>query len=164
MVMKLLFSLLLLEVDLIVKVQKKDFSIDNEIELLKNSCSKIPGAISIFTGFVRDFSNNKKLTSMTIEQYPGMTEIELKKISQNTSNRWPLLGTLIIHRYGILQVSEKIVLTACASLHRKAAFEANQFLMDFLKTKAPFWKSEKIDDKNHWVRENNDDINAIEKW
>jgi molybdopterin synthase catalytic subunit len=149
---------------LIVKVQKNDFNIDNEIDFLKDYCSKIPGAISIFVGYVRDFTNNKKLTSMTIEQYPGMTEIELKKISQNSLKRWPLLGTLIIHRYGKLEVSEKIVLTACASLHRQAAFEANQFLMDFLKTKAPFWKSEKIGKKNHWVKANETDFKVLEKW
>ena len=149
---------------MIVKVQKEDFDINEEVEILKNKCNSIPGAISIFTGYVRDFSNNKKLTSMTIEHYEGMTENELIKISKNTLERWSLLGTLIVHRYGKLNIGDKIVLSACASFHRKDAFEANQFLMDYLKTKAPFWKSERINNKNEWVKENQSDIEAIKKW
>ena len=150
--------------NLIVKVQKHDFDIEKEIENFKNNCQKIPGAISIFTGYVRDFSKNKKLTSMTIEHYEGMTENELIKISKKTIERWSLLGTLIVHRYGKLKIGDKIVLAACASFHRKDAFEANQYLMDYLKTNAPFWKSEKINNKNEWVKENQSDIEAIKKW
>jgi len=149
---------------MIVKVQQEDFNTQNEIENLKNRCKEIPGAITSFVGYVRDYSNNKKITSLNIEHYPGMTEKKLMQISQQASKKWPLLGSLIIHRYGKLDTSDQIVLTAAASLHRRAAFEATEFMMDYLKTSAPFWKSEIINNRKVWVKAKLEDKIANEKW
>jgi molybdopterin synthase catalytic subunit len=149
---------------LIVKVQEKDFIAEKEIQELKNNCMEIPGAINSFIGYVRNFSNEKKLTSLTIEHYSGMTEKMLLEISTKASQKWPLLGTLIIHRYGKLNIGDQIVLAASASLHRNAAFEATQFIMDYLKTKAPFWKSEEINNQNKWVLSRREDEQALKKW
>ncbi len=149
---------------MIVKVQEKDFIAEKEIQELKNNCMEIPGAINSFIGYVRNFSNEKKLTSLTIEHYSGMTEKMLLEISTKASQKWPLLGTLIIHRYGKLNIGDQIVLAASASLHRNAAFEATQFIMDYLKTKAPFWKSEEINNQNKWVLSRREDEQALKKW
>ena len=149
---------------MIVKVQQEDFNTQNEIENLKNICKEIPGAITSFVGYVRDYSNDKKITSLNIEHYPGMTEKKLVEISQQASKKWPLLGSLIIHRYGKLDTSDQIVLAAAASLHRKAAFEATEFMMDYLKTSAPFWKSEIINNRKVWVKAKLEDKIANEKW
>tara|TARA_B100000989_G_scaffold49933_1_gene32936 strand:+ start:2920 stop:3372 length:453 start_codon:yes stop_codon:yes gene_type:complete len=149
---------------MIVKVQQEDFNTQNEIENLKNRCKEIPGAITSFVGYVRDYSNNKKITSLNIEHYPGMTEKKLMQISQQASKKWPLLGSLIIHRYGKLDTSDQIVLTAAASLHRRAAFEATEFMMDYLKTSAPFWKSEIINNRKVWVKAKLEDKIANDKW
>ena len=149
---------------MIVKVQEKDFIAQDEIQKLKNNCIEIPGAINSFIGYVRNFSNNKKLTSLTIEHYSGMTEKMLLEISKKASKKWPLLGTLIIHRYGKLNIGDQIVLAASASLHRNAAFESTQFIMDYLKTQAPFWKSEKINNQNKWVLSRKEDEQELNKW
>ena len=149
---------------MIIKVQERNFIAEDEIQKLKNNCTEIPGAINSFIGYVRNFSNDKQLTSLTIEHYPGMTEKMLLEISTKASKKWPLLGTLIIHRYGKLNIGDQIVLTATASLHRNAAFEATQFIMDYLKTQAPFWKSEEIMKKNKWVESRKEDEQAITKW
>ena len=149
---------------MIVKVQEKDFIAQDEIQKLKNNCIETPGAINSFIGYVRNFSNNKKLTSLTIEHYSGMTEKMLLEISKKASKKWPLLGTLIIHRYGKLNIGDQIVLAASASLHRNAAFESTQFIMDYLKTQAPFWKSEEINNQNKWVLSRKEDEQALKKW
>ena len=151
-------------VKVIVKVQQEDFITQNEIDNLKNRCKEIPGAITSFVGYVRDYSNNEKITSLNIEHYPDMTEKKLMEISEQASKKWPLLGTLVIHRYGKLNTSDQIVLAAAASLHRKAAFEATEFMMDYLKTSAPFWKSEIINDRKVWVKARLEDEIAKEKW
>ena len=149
---------------MIVKVQEKDFIAQDEIQKLKNNCLETPGAINSFIGYVRNFSNDNKLTSLTIEHYSGMTEKMLLEISAKASQKWPLLGTLIIHRYGKLNIGDQIVLAASASLHRNAAFESTQFIMDYLKTQAPFWKSEEINNKNKWVLSRKEDEQALKKW
>ena len=149
---------------MIVRVQTEDFDISKEVDYLKSNCEVIPGAISIFIGYVRDFSEDKKIKSMTIEHYPGMTEKNLFEISEKAYTKWPLIETLIIHRYGTLAAGDKIVLSICASLHRKAAFEANEFIMDHLKSKATFWKSEETDEKKIWVKEKLSDKNSLDKW
>ena len=151
-------------VNLIVKVQNEDFDVQKEIQFLKKSCKEIPGAINSFVGYVRDFSNNEKITSLTIEHYEGMTENKLYEISKKACRRWPLLGTLIIHRFGNLDTGDQIVLAASASLHRKAAFESTAFMMDYLKTSAPFWKSENLKNKKIWVDTKLDDELAAKKW
>ena len=162
--MKSLFFLLLLVVEVIVRVQKENFILQNEIDNLKSICKEIPGALASFVGYVRDFSSGKIITSLTIEHYPGMTEKMLTNISRNASQKWPLLGTLIIHRYGTLNVNDQIVLAAAASLHRKAAFEATEYMMDYLKTSAPFWKSERVNKDNIWVNAKLDDELAKDRW
>ena len=149
---------------MIVKVQQEDFITQNEIDTLKNRCKEIPGAITSFVGYVRDYSNNEKITSLNIEHYTGMTEKKLIEILEQASKKWPLLGSLVIHRYGKLNNSDQIVLAAAASLHRKAAFEATEFMMDYLKTSAPFWKSEIINDSNVWVKAKLEDEIAKKKW
>ena len=149
---------------MIVKVQQEDFITQNEIDNLKNRCKEIPGAITSFVGYVRDYSNNEKITSLNIEHYPGMTENKLMEISEQASKKWPLLGSLVIHRYGKLNTNDQIVLAAAASLHRKAAFEATEFMMDYLKTTAPFWKSEIINDRKVWVKAKLEDEIAKKKW
>jgi molybdopterin synthase catalytic subunit len=149
---------------MIVKVQQKDFITQNEIDDLKNRCKEIPGAITSFVGYVRDYSNGERITSLNIEHYPGMTEKKLMEISQKASKKWPLLGSLVIHRYGKLNTSDQIVLAAAASLHRKAAFEASVFMMDYLKTSAPFWKSEIVNDSEVWVEAKLEDEIAKKKW
>ena len=149
---------------MIVKVQENDFNLNTELQLLKSNCKEYPGAISSFIGYVRKDRNQNHISSMTLEHYPGMTEKKLYEILEDANKKWPLLGTLIIHRYGKLNIGDQIVLTASASLHRKAAFESSEFIMDFLKTNAPFWKSEKIDNQNKWVEENEEDKKALMKW
>ena len=151
-------------VKVIVKVQQEDFILQNEIDYLKNRCTEIPGAITAFVGYVRDYSNNEKITSLNIEHYPGMTEKKLMEISDQATKKWPLLGTIVIHRYGKLNTSDQIVLAAAASLHRKAAFEATEFMMDYLKTSAPFWKSERVNKHNIWVDAKLDDELAKDRW
>ena len=151
-------------VKVIVKVQKEDFITQNEIDNLKNRCKEIPGAITSFVGYVRDYSNNEKINSLNIEHYPGMTEKKLMEISEQASKKWPLLGSLVIHRYGKLNTGDQIVLAAAASFHRKAAFEATEFIMDFLKTSAPFWKSEIVNDREVWVEAKLEDEIAKKKW
>ena len=149
---------------MIVKVQQEDFITQNEIDDLKNRCKEIPGAITSFVGYVRDYSNGERITSLNIEHYPGMTEKKLMEISLKASKKWPLLGSLVIHRYGKLNTSDQIVLAAAASLHRKAAFEATEFMMDYLKTSAPFWKSEIVNDNKVWVKAKLEDEIAKKKW
>jgi len=117
---------------------------------------------------VRDIGDpkatDKLLSAMTLEHYPGMTEKALKEIEAEALERWPLAATLIIHRYGRLELGEKIVLVAAASAHRTAAIEACQFLIDFLKTKAPFWKLESILEGDRWVDAQDRDDLAVARW
>ena len=124
-----------------VRVQEDDFNIADEITRLRGDNKNI-GAIVTFTGTVREQSGGATLTSMTLEHYPEMTEKELISISEEAAERWPLTDSLIIHRYGELKPGDNIVLVITLSSHRQAAFEAASFLMDYLKSKAPFWKKE----------------------
>ncbi len=113
------------------------------------------GACAAFTGSMRDFNQGDSVIGMTLEHYPGMTEKQLEVIIDEAKNRWPLDEALIIHRVGQINPGETIVLTACWSIHRADAFEACRFLMEELKTRAPFWKNEKLaDNSNRWVEKN----------
>ena len=112
-------------------------------------------------GLVRDLGG---LRSMTLEHYPGMTERQLEKIDAEAHRRWPLEASLIVHRYGRLEPGEPIVLTITASAHRQAAFDSCNFLMDWLKTEAPFWKREEGADGERWVAAREDDDEARERW
>jgi len=122
-----------------VRVTTGDFDIGAEIEILTAGRTDI-GAIVTFTGTVRGEAKGKPIVSMALEHYPGMTEAELVRIEHEAHARWPLQGSLIVHRVGELKPGENIVLVITASAHRQAAFEAAAFLMDYLKTSAPFWK------------------------
>lgn len=144
-----------------VSVQDSDFDINAEINNLRGDRTDI-GAVVTFTGTVRDIGGT--LQSMTLEHYPGMTEAELVRISEDAETRWPLLGTRVIHRYGTLEPGENIVLVITLSKHRQAAFDAAMFLMDFLKSKAPFWKKEQTGEEATWVDAREADETALKRW
>ncbi len=134
-----------------VRVQASDFEVGHEVRQLTAGRTDI-GAIVTFTGTVRGENGaGETITGMTLEHYPGMTEAELERIEAEAQRRWPLQASLIIHRYGALRPGDNIVLVVTASPHRHAAFEAASFLMDFLKTRAPFWKNEARADGRRWL-------------
>jgi len=146
-----------------IKVQEEDFDVGAELKALTNSNHGI-GAVCSFTGLVRDLAAGEKIGAMTLEHYPGMTEKELEAIEEEAKKRWPLEATLIIHRYGCLEPGDQIVLCAAASAHRGASFEACEFMMDFLKTKAPFWKLEDTPKGGQWVDARDSDNSAADRW
>ena len=146
-----------------IRVQAEDFDIGNEISIITNQNQNI-GGICSFIGLVREFNPNSKIQAMTLEHYPGMTEKQLSKIENEAHERWDLSDSLIIHRFGRLKPKDRIVLVITASAHRKAAFESCQFLMDWLKTKAPFWKMEETATGSHWVVAKSSDDLEVEKW
>lgn len=131
-----------------IRVQQEDFDIGAEIVGLQAGRTDI-GAIVSFTGIVRD--QGGAVEEMTLEHYPGMTESELERIEAEACTRWPLQASLIVHRYGRLKPGDNIVLVVTASEHREAAFDAARFLMDYLKTRAPFWKRETGPGGSRWV-------------
>ena len=123
------------------------------------------GAIVTFTGLVRDENAGGPVAGMTLEHYPGMTESELTRVEAEAGKRWPLQASLIVHRVGALRPGDNIVLVVTASAHRQAAFAAAEFLMDYLKTRAPFWKKELTPDgKARWVETRDSDATAAERW
>jgi molybdopterin synthase catalytic subunit len=140
-----------------IKVQSAKFDVGQELSNLKASRTDI-GAFALFVGTVRDAQ------SLTLEHYPGMTEAQLEEIAIEANTRWPLQDLLIIHRFGKMLAGEDIVLVITASAHRKAAFEACEFLMDWLKTKAPFWKLEDMAGKQDWVEAKASDDSAAARW
>ena len=147
-----------------VRVQQEDFNIAAEIDALKAGRTDI-GAIVTFTGTVREMTKDGPIKEMSLEHYPGMTEKQLEEIEQEAHKRWPLQGTTIIHRYGELKPGDNIVLTLTLSAHRQAAFEAAAFIMDFLKTQAPFWKKETpVKGEEKWVDAREADEKALYKW
>jgi len=146
-----------------IRVQKENFSIESEIKKINNNVKNI-GAISSFIGTVRNKILNEDLISMTLEHYPGMSEIMLKKIEAAAKKKWNLLGTCIIHRYGELFPGEQIVLVITTSKHRKEAVESCHFIIDWLKTKGPFWKYEKTNNSGCWVEAKQSDIDEELKW
>lgn len=146
-----------------IRVQSEDFDIGAEIETLRAGRTDI-GAIVSFTGTVRDTAKGESISEMTLEHYPGMTEKELERIEQEANDRWPLQASLVIHRIGPMKPGENIVLVVTASAHRQAAFEAAEFLMDYLKTSAPFWKKEEGPDGGDWVDARDSDDEALKRW
>ena len=131
-----------------VRIQTEDFDAGVESRVLQ---SDQVGAVALFVGTVRAEDSDNPVTAMTLEHYPGMTEAEITRIENEARARWPLLGVTVIHRVGRLLPGAQIVLVAVASAHRHAAFEAAQYIMDFLKTDAPFWKAEERGDEKRWV-------------
>lgn len=147
-----------------VKVQSEDFDVASEVDVLTSGRTDV-GAIVTFTGRVRDDDKGRPITSMTLEHYPGMTEAELSAIEAEANARWPLQASLIIHRTGELSPGDNIVLVVTASAHRQAAFEAAGFLMDYLKTRAPFWKKETgPEGESSWVEARENDETAATRW
>ena len=134
-----------------IKIQKKDFSVDNEIKILKDNYSNV-GAVNSFIGYVRDLNNSKDVKYLELEVYKEMAIKELSNLRENGMQKWDLSDCLIIHRYGKLYVNEKIVLVCCFSEHRKNSFEACKFIMDFLKKDAPFWKKEFYTEGSDWLQ------------
>lgn len=145
-----------------IRVQAEDFDIGAEVAALVKGRTDI-GAVVTFSGLVRD-ANGGSVVSMELEHYPGMTEKELTRIEQEARKRWPLQASLVIHRVGKLMPGDNIVLVVTASPHRQAAFEAASFLMDYLKTRAPFWKREDKEGEAHWVDARESDGAAAAKW
>ena len=143
-----------------ISIQSEDFDIAAESAALTNGRTDI-GAVVTFSGLVRA---DDGLASLTLEHYPGMTEREIARHVAEAENRWPLLGTTVIHRIGRLLPGERIVLVAVAAAHRAAAFEAANFLMDYLKTRAPFWKLEERTGKGEWVDAKAEDDDAAKRW
>lgn len=146
-----------------ISVQSSDFDIAAEIDLLKENRTDL-GAIATFTGLVRDIHGDKIIKKMTLEHFPAMAEKELSKIGKQAETRWPIEGLTIIHRYGELLPGDQIVLVITTSHHREAAFDAAQFIMDWLKTDAPFWKKEETADGEHWIAAKADDNAKKDRW
>jgi molybdopterin synthase catalytic subunit len=142
-----------------VRIQREDFDTAAEIARLTASRRDI-GAVATFTGICRDDG----IAAMTLEHYPGMAEAEIARHVEEAEKRWPLLGVTVIHRHGRLTPGENIVLVVTASSHREPAFAAAEFLMDYLKTRAPFWKKEERADGAGWVEARQIDAAAAERW
>ncbi|MDR3495785.1 MAG: molybdenum cofactor biosynthesis protein MoaE [Ancalomicrobiaceae bacterium] len=147
-----------------VRLQTQDFDIGAEIDRLVAGRTDV-GAVVTFTGLVRDTAKGEKILDMTLDHYPGMCEAELERIEQEAHRRFSLQGSLIVHRYGTLFAADRIVLVVTLSEHRHEAFAAAEFLMDFLKTRAPFWKRETgADGSGHWVDAREADDEATGRW
>jgi len=146
-----------------VKIQNEDFDVSEETRFLQQSNT---GAIVNFVGIVRgyDEKNNRTIDSMKLEHYPGMTESEIEKIIFESYKRWELTGITVIHRVGNLKPSDQIVFVGVSSKHRQSAFDGCNFIMDWLKTKAPFWKVEENNNERNWVSFNISDNQALKKW
>jgi molybdopterin synthase catalytic subunit len=141
-----------------IHIQAEDFELGDEVEALTTETT---GAVASFVGLVR---GGDDLTALTLEHYPGMTQSEIGRIAQDAAARWSLTGLTIIHRIGRLEVGEHIVLVAAAAAHRRAAFDACEFVMDYLKTRAPFWKQEERAGASAWVEARPSDAAAAERW
>lgn len=146
-----------------IRVQEAPFDVGRELEALKGGNRAI-GGVALFVGTVRDMAGGEPIEAMTLEHYPGMTEAALEEIDREAHDRWPLEASLVIHRHGRLEPGEDIVLVATASAHREAAFEACRFLIDWLKTKAPFWKLESGPGGERWVEARDSDEDAARRW
>ena len=144
-----------------ILITQDDFDIAGEYEALKQAGV---GAVVIFSGVVRDNADNPRLLAMTLEHYPGMTEMEISTIIEEAKGRWPLASVRVIHRVGRLLPEENIVFVGTASAHRQAAFESAAFIMDYLKTKAPFWKKEETEQGANWVVARETDEDALRQW
>ena len=145
-----------------INIQNEDFDISKETKILQQNNI---GAIVNFIGVVRGYDeNNEIINSMTLEHYPGMTEAEIKKIIIDCCERWHLTSITVIHRVGHLTPMDQIVYVGVSSKHRQNAFDGCNFIMDWLKTKAPFWKVEENNSKKNWVNFNETDNQALKKW
>lgn len=153
------------EADIKIRVQSSDFDLAEEYARLRD-VSDNPGAIVTFVGLVRDFADTScdREQSLTLEHYPGMTENALTRIAERACQRWPLTACTVIHRVGKLLGSEQIVAVLVASGHRDAAFSGAEFIMDYLKTEAPFWKKQAVGEESEWVASKESDFQRASRW
>ena len=148
--------------ELKVSVQEQDFSLAEEYDALAQGTDA--GAIVTFVGKVRDMNLGDEVQGLHLEHYPGMTEKSLTDIAHQAAQRWPLLRVCIIHRVGDMDLGEQIVMVGVTSAHRSASFAASEFIMDYLKTQAPFWKKERTTSENRWIESRECDQKAAERW
>lgn len=146
-----------------IRVQPDDFNVQQEYDALCRDNAE-DGAVVFFVGRVRDFNEGDTVTAMFLEHYPGMTEKTLEDISYQARERWPLNRIRIVHRIGEMKPADQIVFVAVTSPHRGAAFAGAQFIMDFLKTRAPFWKKERTTDGDRWVEAKASDSKQEQRW
>jgi molybdopterin synthase catalytic subunit len=146
-----------------IRLQREAFDVAAEVERLTHGRTDI-GAVVTFTGVCRADEDGKPITALTLEHYPGMAEAEIGRHVEEACTRWPLLGVTVIHRHGRLVPGDVIVVVATASTHREAAFAAASFLMDYLKTRAPFWKQVESVGRKTWVDAKTSDDMAAERW
>ena len=146
-----------------IRIQEADFDVAQEIAALTNGRTDI-GAVVSFSGICRGNESGDKIAALTLEHYPGMAEAEIGRHVESAMSRWPLSGVSVIHRVGRIKPGENIVLVLTASEHRQAAFQAAEFLMDYLKTNAPFWKREESAGGKAWVDARSDDDAAVTRW
>ena len=146
-----------------VRVQQEDFDAGRELEALTRGRADV-GAVASFIGLVRDANDGASVSGMSLEHYPGMTEKALEDICAQAMARWDLIDTLVIHRVGELRPGDRIVLVGVSSAHRGEAFAACEFIMDYLKTRAPFWKREETSQGTRWVEARTSDDDAAERW
>ena len=146
-----------------VRIQIQDFDLSQEIKQLRAGDARV-GAVATFVGTVRDRNDGSEVAAMTLEHYPGMTEKSLEEIIEKAKARWDIFDVLIIHRVGPLHIEDQIVLTAVTSAHRGEAFAACEYVMDYLKTLAPFWKKEDTPEGARWVDARLSDDEALKKW
>ena len=146
-----------------VRIQEADFDLGAELAALRAGDTRI-GALASFVGLVRDINDGSHVSEMTLEHYPGMTEKALEEIVTEAKSRWDIYGALVIHRVGPLQPCDQIVLVAVTGAHRGEAFAACEFIMDYLKTRAPFWKREATPEGARWVDARDSDDSAATRW
>jgi molybdopterin synthase catalytic subunit len=146
-----------------VRVQTADFDAGQEIAAMRAGDARI-GAVASFIGVVRDVNDGDRVSNLFLEHYPGMTERELEKICAEARTRWSVYATLVVHRVGALRPTDQIVLVVVAGAHRGEAFAACEFIMDYLKTRAPFWKREETPQGARWVEARATDADAATRW
>jgi molybdopterin synthase catalytic subunit len=146
-----------------IRIQEADFDVAQEIAALTKGRTDV-GAVVSFSGICRGSENGEPIAALTLEHYPGMAEAEIKRHVDDALSRWPLQGLTVIHRFGRIAPGENIVLVVTASPHRQAAFEAAEFLMDYLKTNAPFWKREESQGGTSWIEARDHDDVAAARW
>lgn len=146
-----------------VKVQQEDFDVGAEMQSMRSDNGAI-GALVSFVGLVRDVNDASAIVEMTLEHYPSMTEKALQDIVDQAKTRWDIIDALVLHRYGTLRPTDQIVLVIVAGSHRGDAFNACEFIMDYLKTNAPFWKKEVTSQGERWVAARESDMKAAERW
>jgi molybdopterin synthase catalytic subunit len=146
-----------------VRVQEQDFDVSSELATLRAGDTRV-GAVATFTGLVRDLNDAARVSTLTLEHYPGMTEKALAQIVDDAKQRWDIYDALVIHRVGPLKPGDQIVFVAVTSAHRGESFAACQFIMDYLKTRAPFWKKEQTPEGERWVEARTSDEDAAARW